>query len=446
MALPLAAMGQMGQNAAKRPDERGKPLREEPNPLRVTWTLTIATALSLFGDATMYAVLPSHYAVLGITTIQVGWLLSVNRLVRVPLNMISGWLSDRLGPKLPYIVGLTLGVLSTVGYGLGKGFWPLLGFRAMWGVAWTLIVVAAYGMILDVSTGRTRGRLSGTYASFSFFGGSLGQLLGAMLVDSLGFSSGMVILGGCTLLGCGAALSLPRTRNRTVKAARCFETETPRPAARVRWVIRGIWQGDVRLRVIGVLNFAHRFFFAGVLYATFGHYLLRSIGQSLRLGSLSIGVASLTAILLFVRNVVTVLVGPGLGHLSDRLGDRTRVLLLGEVLGVVGLACFAVEGPGWLVAPGVLFAAMAYGVVPPLLVAWMGDLTAREGRGPIVGAYQTMGDLGSGLAPLIAYPLLAAIGLRSVYALSAGLLALTVPLILATMRQKPKATGGTAQR
>jgi len=139
--------------------------------------------------------------------------------------------------------------------------------------------------------------------------------------------------------------------------------------------------------------------------------------------------------------VVTVLVGPGLGHLSDRLGDRTCVLLLGEVLGVAGLVCFALGGPVWLVGPGVLFTAIAYGVVPPLLVAWMGDLTDREGRGPIVGAYQTMGDLGSGLGPLIAYPLLAAIGLRSVYALSAGFLASTIPLILATRGQEPGRAG-----
>ena len=28
---------------------------------RVTWTLAVCTALALFGDATMYAVLPSQY-------------------------------------------------------------------------------------------------------------------------------------------------------------------------------------------------------------------------------------------------------------------------------------------------------------------------------------------------------------------------------------------------
>jgi len=45
------------------------------------------------------------------------------------------------------LVGLALGVLSTTGYALGKDFLPLLGFRAMWGVAWTLIVVRSRTLI-----------------------------------------------------------------------------------------------------------------------------------------------------------------------------------------------------------------------------------------------------------------------------------------------------------
>lgn len=54
----------------------------------------------------------------GVTLAAVGWLLSVNRLVRLPLNVLSGWLADRVGPKTPYVTGIALGVASTAGYGL----------------------------------------------------------------------------------------------------------------------------------------------------------------------------------------------------------------------------------------------------------------------------------------------------------------------------------------
>ena len=405
---------------------------------RVTWTLAVCTALALFGDATMYAVLPSQYGALGITAVSVGWLLSINRLVRPPLNFFTGWLTDRIGPKTPYVVGIGVGVLSTAGYGLVQGFWPLLALRALWGVAWALLAVAAYAMILDVGTETTRGRLTGLYASFSFFGGAVGPLLGGFLVDAYGFRTAMVVLGGCTVLGCLGALSLPNTRGPATRARREAGIDRPDTVARLRGLVgaaRSAARGlDRRLWLIAALNFCHRFFFAGVFGATFGRYLLATFGEELEIGALVVGVAGLTGTLLFIRNLVTVAVGPGLGYLSDRLRNRPAVLILGEVVGVLGLAAFAGGSTLWTTGLGVLLAAVAYGVVPPLLVAWMGDLSTARGRGPLVGAYQTMGDLGSGLAPALVYPLLASWGVRPVYAASAALLALTVPLILASRR------------
>lgn len=403
-------------------------MRLSHSALRIIWTLTLCTSLSLLGDSTLYAVLPSYHPALGMGALQVGWLLSINRLVRPPLNMLSGWLSWRLGPRTPYIVGLTVGAASTLGYGLCHGFWPLLAMRALWGVAWALLAVSAYGLALDVTTGDTRGRLAGIYTSFSYFGGSLGAMLGGFLVDSLGFPRAMLILGGLSSAAGVTALTLPRTRHR--RPAAPAEASAPTPGVRLRAWGLALRRLDARLWLVLALSFAHRFLFAGVFYSTFGLYLQQTLGASLHLGAAVIGVASLTGTLLFLRNVVSVVVGPSLGYLSDILGDRTRVLIFGEVLGMGALGCLALGGSAWIAGVGVLLAAVAYGVVPPMLVSWMGDLTRPGERGTIVGGYQTMGDLGSGLGPLVAYALVALWGLPWVYALSAALCGLTVPLIL----------------
>ncbi len=401
---------------------------------RVVWTLTICTALALLGDATVYAVLPSRYAVVGLASLHVGWLLSTNRLVRLPLNMVSGWLTDRLGAKQPYTIGIAIGACSTLGYGLCGGFWPLLAFRALWGVAWALLVVAAYRMILDVTTERTRGRLMGFYTAGSFLGGALGAILGGSLVDLLGFSHAMLILGALTSLGFVGALTLPHTRS----AMRCSPTAGKAVlcslGARLKLLQEGLCQIDAHMLAISALNFSHRFFFAGVFYGTFGLYLRSLVGEKARLGSFVIGVASLTALLLFVRNVLTVITAPGAGYLSDRLGDRSPVLLLGEILGVAGLSCFALGSSPLFLAAGVLLVATAYGAVPPLVMAWMGDLSKVERHGRTVGVFQTMGDLGSGVGPLVAYGLLELLGIRWVYGVSAAFLALTIPLILKIRR------------
>ncbi|MHB0856125.1 MAG: MFS transporter [Anaerolineae bacterium] len=406
----------------------------DPRAVRIVWTLTLCTALSLLGDSTLYAVLPVQYAAVGITTVQVGWLLSVNRLVRLPLNMCSGWLSQRFGPRAPYILGLMLGALSTLGYGLSRGFWPLLAMRALWGVAWALLAVSAYGLVLDVSQETSRGRLMGAYASLFYFGGAVGAMGGGFLADTLGFQRAMLILGGVSSLAWVIALTLPR---------RARATTEPRPVGgpiafpmRIRLWARVLRRLDGRLRLILVLSLAHHLLFAGVFYATFGLYLLTVLGESVQVQGVAVGVASLTATLLLVRNTLSVLVGPLVGHLSDRLGDRTRVLILGEALGIGALACLALGSSTGTVAVGLLLASVAYAAVPPLLLAWLGDLTPNGQRGAVVGAYQTMGDLGSGLGPLLAYALAAFWGLPTVYGLSALLLALTVPLILRARSDK----------
>ncbi len=398
---------------------------------RVAWTLAACTALALFGDSTLYAVLPSQYMQAGITLAGVGWLLSVNRLVRIPLNVASGWLTDHIGPKVPYIVGIGLGVISTAGYGLARGFWPLMALRALWGVAWTLIAVSAYTLLLNISHPARRGRQLGLYASFSFLGGALGPILGGYLTDTQGYAAAMLALGACTGVGWLLAIILVPA---VPPPDRQAGNTTPLTRRRIASLTRRAWvalrSSRRSLGVILLLNGAHRFFFAGVFYATFGQYLLLALGDKARLGGLLIGVASLTGVLLFARNVITALVGPLVGHLSDLLRDRSRVLILGEASGVLGLATCGLSGHPVAIAVGVFLTAMAYGIVPPMLTAWMGDITDPAQRGPIVGLYQTLGDLGSGVAPVVVYPVMALIGLSPVYLISAACLATTIPLIL----------------
>ena len=401
---------------------------------RVALTLAGCTALALFGDATLYAVLPSQHAQAGVALASVGWLLSVNRLVRLPLNLPVGWLADRIAPKWLYLAGIALGVVSTAGYGLVRGLWPLLALRAVWGIAWTLIAVAGTTLLLNVSHPARRGRQMGLYESFAFLGGAVGPILGGYLSDTRGFASSMMVLAACTAVGLVVGLLCVPATSPAGSVGNPRRLTWQRVSAGARRAMAALREAGRPLAVILLLNGAHRFFFAGVFYATFGRYLLLALGEEIRVGALLLGVAGLTGTLLFARNVVSALVGPLLGHLSDLLHSRARVLVLGEVCGVLGLAVCGLSGHPVAIAAGLLLTAAAYGVVPSLLMAWMGDITAAERRGPVVGAYQTLGDLGSGVAPAVVYPLMALIGLSPVYLASAACLLATIPLILWAMR------------
>jgi len=406
--------------------------RSSASTQRIVWTLTICTALSLAGDGTLYAVLPSQHATLGLAALQVGWLLSVNRLARIPLNAFSGWLSNRVGFRGPYIAGMLCGALSTVGYGLTESYGLLLVLRALWGLSWALLTVAAFGMILDAAAPDERGRYTGIYSSFSFFGGAILAILGGVWVDRLGYAPAMRLLGAITALGLLVSLSLPPRRARPVPIA------SQHRAVGAKGWSRRLGLGHPQILLVLVMNFFHRFFFAGVFYATFGAYLAATLGQRPMVGGHALGIASLTAGLLFLRNVVSILIGPLLGHLSDRLGQRVGLIALGFGLGAVGLGLLALPHTWLTLVIAVVASAIAYGLVPPLMVARIGDLTQGQ-RGGAISGYQIAGDLGSGLGPLAAYALIDSAGMSTTYGLSGALLLGLVLIALVGLRQRKRA-------
>jgi MFS family permease len=183
--------------------------------LRVVVPLGLAVCLSLLGDLTLYAVLVTQLDVLGLSLAAVGVLLSVNRLVRIPGNLVAGVLFDRWGRRPLFLLGMTLGVLSTASYGLARGFWPFLLARATWGVAWTLINIGGRTIALDVSSDANRGRVTGFYQAWMWAGFALGPLLGGILTDRIGFRPTMLILAALTAVGLVVALvAVPETLRR----------------------------------------------------------------------------------------------------------------------------------------------------------------------------------------------------------------------------------------
>ncbi|MEN6480523.1 MAG: MFS transporter [Anaerolineales bacterium] len=281
-----------------------------------------------------------------------------------------------------------------------------------------MLVVAANTLVLQVSTDADRGRNSGIYTPYSFFGGAVGAVLGGALVDRLGFRPAMGILGAITGLGCLLALTLPHVDP---------PVRTAEPTAVFDW--RGFKRLDTRFVVALLTILVHRLFFAGVFYSTFGYYLTSRLPHGVSVGALVLGGATLTSVLLWVKDSVTVLAGPLLGKLSDHLHDRPPVIVGALAAGITGLLLLAATGRVLLVLVSVALVAIAYGLLPPLLVAWVGDWTPPAKRSGALGIFQAVGDLGSGVGPLLAYRLIARMDIGAVYASCAALLIALIPFI-----------------
>jgi len=406
---------------------------------RTVSLLIIATGASLLGDAALYSVLPSNYLAAGIAATSVGLVLSANRLIRLFTNSAVGSVIDRTGRRRPFMLGMILAVLSTMGYSFSHSLAVLLSARLVWGIAWSLVAVSGHSMILDLSSPTDRGRLVGTYRGLTFLGGSFGMLAGGVLSDSLGFHPTFLILGLATGIGLAASMGLQETRPSS-PADPCHSAAAPpshtQPSTSESTLTKGSPR-DRRLWIAAALNLVSRFFLSGVMVSTLGRYIDDLMITWPAGAGLSLGTASLTGMLLFLRSLLSIGSAPAFGHLADRSGSRFWVMLVGLALGVAGFGSLALSTGLWTILIGVILTALSDSALPTAAAAWVGDFTAEDRRGAAVGLYATIGDVGAGLAPLTAYSAASAWGLDTVYTVCAAALLISLLTLAWVVRRRP---------
>ncbi len=385
------------------------------HPRKVLFPLGLGTALSLMGDGTLYTVLPTHTVEAGIALSSVGIILGVNRAVRLFLNGPAGLAYDRWARRWLFVPALFIGALSTVVYAATRGFWPLLVGRLLWGLAWSGIWVGGATVILDVTTAQDRGRWTGLYQTWFFLGAALSTLAGGLLTDWLGYGATMWIGAAVTTVGGVTALILlPETRSaRPILADPSVEENSLRLRAN-----RALW-------VVASLQGINRFVTAGVLAAT----MALLVQDRLSSAGLTLGVATLTGVLMAGRTLLSMIAAPLAGTASDRLGSRWGVAGWGLAIGIIGMALVAWGAPIAILV-GVSLGAVAGGSVQALVTVLTGDLVSQAQRGRAIGLLHTAGDLGSAIGPPVAYALMPWIDLRGVYLLCAGLFAAGLVLVM----------------
>lgn len=389
--------------------------------------LALAYSLALLGDQMLYVFLPSNPAAAGIAAASLGMVLSANRLVRLAANSLGGLLSDRLGRRRPYLLGMALALASTSGYLVSDSLWLLLVSRVLWGVAFALLSVGGIAIMLDHSTDADRGRTVGFYQSLIQLGTLVGLVLSGVLTDLLGYRGTLAIYVPLTALGLGIAIWVLREGD-----VAPGHHATPAAGATPLGTLATLRRLDPRLLAPAYVCFATHFAGSGVLAATLGMYLKMLVSEPGG-GSWLVPVASLTGILLAVRRLAGMIEAPIAGHLLDRFGDRRIVAAAGVLAILAGFVTLAGGRGVVFVIAGVVLVSVGEGFSQPAVVVWTGDGAPPHLRGVVMGGLSTAGDLGAALGPLVAYALLETAGLRSAYALGAAL-ALSALLALALVR------------
>jgi MFS family permease len=375
--------------------------------------LGIGTAISLLGDATLYAVLP-HPAIaaqVGISLSMVGLLLGANRAVRLLLNGPVGVLYDRLPRRGLLVAALSLGAGASVFYALGYGFWPLLVGRILWGLAWSLLWVGGNSVVLDISSEEQRGRNSGIYQMWFLIGVALASLSGTLLTDLFGFRRGQWI--SVVLIGLSALawlLFLPETRRSKGDDARQDAGETA-DLPTLPWRV---------LLGTSATVFCSRLVTWGVLAATSILWLAQLFADGWHMFGLFVPIATLTGLYIALSKLTGIASARMAGAFSDRWGRRWPVI--GLAMGLGGLGLWLMSGEVlWLALMGTLLVPLADGSTETLVPAIAGDRVPSRARSRALGLINTAGDFGATIGPFFALGLLnsGGISLGAIYKIAA---------------------------
>lgn len=390
------------------------------------------------GGGVAFPTLPTLGPLLGISPFVVGIILSANRFSRMVMNTPAGQVIDKFGARKPMILGLLLQGFAPFGYilGLYPEYLPglgaaeiFIGARIVWGFGSAFVFVGAYSIVIQVTAESNRGTWIGYFRGGQALGFPSGLILGGVLTDLFGYEVAFGVSGASGVMAAVvAAAVLP-----------VVEGTAHQPAAIKE--LPSIVRRDLRILVIGSVNFTIRFLFAGILLSTLVLYAEAhgiGIGDFTALGASGF----LMAIAVISSSATTVVAG----KLSDKVSDRARVPIPALGLFIGGFAILGLVPTLFAVVVGVVLIGIGVGGTNPPLLAYLGDISPDADVGKLGGVYNVFGDLGSALGPLVALPVGAAIGYQMEYLLSAGMATLLLMLVVHTLLRRDVALATSNQR
>ena len=372
-------------------------------------TVIIAVIISTFfigfGGGIVFPILPNLGVLLGISPFVVGLILSANRFTRLIANAPAGSLVDRIGTRTPYVVGMLIQSVGTLGYVIAvvaplPAAWFLVA-RIGWGVGSALVFATAYTIAADLSDTTSRGTNMGLIRGGLLFGFPTGVVLGGVVSELAGtlvaFGLASVFAFVATIL---AYLIIPETH------VDSKEQSVP------PWDIHTA----PSTLTIGLTNFVVFFVYLGALFATLVLFLPAVDVFVFGLGAQ--GSSGIFMALTVLSAGVCMFLG---GYVSDRRQSRVPILAGFLVVSTVGFLLLAAADSVLTLTIACLAIGAGQGGTSGPLMALLADLTPNEQMGRAVGTNNVFGDIGGGLGPIVTLPLVETVGFVPIYVVCAAL-------------------------
>ncbi len=317
---------------------------------------------------TLIPTLPIYLSRLEVTEAGIGVLIGAVSVSSLILRPFVGRALLRVQEKNFMIAGALLFALSSAAYLLAKPFWPFLIVRILQGIGLALFATASFTLVAQISPEAHRGQ------SLSFFylainvAFALAPSFGMALINHFDFPVLFLVCAGLSLGALFISLQL--------------KGQDPGPA-------------EESLRKQPLLS---REALPAAIMAFLGSFVWGAVTAFFSLYALHHGVANPG--LFFAALAITLILARGLGGKILDLYAREKVLLPCIVAQTIAMALLAFSSS----LPMFILVAVIWGMgnafYYPTLVAYAIDL-AGSSRGPAIGTYMALSDLGIGMGSVV---------------------------------------------
>jgi MFS family permease len=390
----------------------------------------------------IYSVFPLLKTEMGVSDVQLGIIGASFMWVYAASALFAGMIGDRFSRKTLIIGGLIFWSGITVATALSRTYWHLVLFRALEGLGEAFYFPASMSMLSDYHGRETRSRAMALHQSSVYAGTIAGGTLAGAMGQSLGWRSSFYLLGILgTLLGFVLMLFLKEpARGGAERVDVPPDPHAPR-LQRSAKAEDGSRQTNAPMVLILMAVFIGANFVAAIVLTWMPSFLYRKFGMSLAAAGFS------STAYLQIASVLGVISG---GVLADRLahsrrGGRMMTQAIGLIAGVPFIFL-----TGWTVSVPILILAMAgfgyfKGFYDANIWASLHDVVPTARRATAVGAMNTVGWVGGGIAPIAVAVVSGRLGMSTTISASSIIYLIVGLLLVFGVRTFMRQVSGSAE-
>jgi len=346
----------------------------------------------------------------------VGLVVSAWFISRIFIELPMGIISDRIGRRKLFLVGIGLSVLGAFLCAQAGTIYVLILGRSVWGLGAGLFFMNNTALVIDLFESEARGRALGLFNGIELLGSVVGAPIGAFLVGVLGYYSNVFYV---TLVLVLISLILALT-SKSFKAVK--EKSKSDPHLSVKETLMGLQNGGIL--TICRYTFTHMLIMTGIFSTILPLYFSYNLFFSLEY----------TSLVLSARIFGNIIAALSSGFLSDRFG-RKSIVAIGFTITALFLFLFIVNSSLEVFLVVAFFESFGESLAANTLIVILFDIAPLSIRGGAIGLQRTFMDAGGFVGPIAFMLIYTNFGSHIAILVGVGIKVLDI-VLLVLMRKK----------